>query len=150
MRNIFLFCGGLFLLLSCTHSKCITSNSNSNFEAKVIYQSEYGGTGLEEHFLINSQKEFNTYWAETTMQPIKEAPSINFEKKMILIKNFKSQRSGGTVYDFKSIDCTENKITVNYSITSSDGMVTQAITNPLMIIVLDKINEPNIEFKKIQ
>ena len=134
------------LLSACNNAKVTGKNENemSNFE--VIYESEYGGNGQEEIKIIENQDEFAELWAQTTMQPVESVPQIDFTKKIIIAKNFPSRNSGGTQYKVQSVSQNGNQIEIHYTATGPDGMATMAITNPLMIVAVNKVSDPQVNF----
>jgi len=66
---------------------------------------------------------------------------------MIVAQHFKSQNSGGTVYKIQSVEQTGNKTEIYYQVIPPNGMSTMAITNPLIILSVNKTSNPQIEFK---
>lgn len=139
--------GICFAILSCTTSQ-ITSNETSDtttaqFIYKVIIESEYGGSGSDEWSILN-EEEFKTYW---TNQIDSEIPNIDFDQQMVIIKNFESQRMGGSLYQVQNVKNENSSVEVYYTIRSNtSGMATQAITSPVFIIQTTKINQPTIKF----
>ena len=146
MRNL-LFCFGLLCFhISCNNAQATTQDSPKMSDYEVLYQSEYGGSGVDEFHIIDNQGDFARYWAETTMQPAISAKNFDSNKKMIITKSFKSKNSGGNQYEVQSVNVSGKNITVHYNITSSGDVGTMAITNPLLILLVDKIDKPIIEF----
>lgn len=120
------------------------SNSENDFDYKIILQSEYGGSGEEEWFLWLEKETFQNYWIEYQFN---EMPEVDFEKEMIIMKNFESQRSGGNQYSVNKVENQNSTIKVYYTITSnSSGMATQAITSPVIIIQTQKVENPTVKF----
>lgn len=147
MRNLFLILAGLFIFSSCTNSKQLSTESESTSNFEVIFQSEYAGTGSDESIVFTNQKDFAKFWSATTFQSMEEIPTYDFKKKMVIAKSFESQRTGGFVYDIQKVETKGNTIIVDYTITTSGDIVTQAITNPLTVILVDKVENPNVEFE---
>lgn|SRR5690554_1117286 len=145
MRNLILFFSFAFVLLSCNHSKVVTTES-SNGEYDVLLVSEFGGSGSDEIQILNSKQEFYTLWEELMGQSADEAPSFDVDKEMIIVKSFKSNRTGGSEYEVRELVQKNNTIKVYYSVDSPSEIATQVITNPVIIIKSQKINNPNIEF----
>lgn len=147
MRNLFLLLGGLFLLNSCTNSKQLSAESESSSNFEIIFQSEYAGTGVDESIVFTNQKDFVDFWTTQIFQPIEEIPTYDFKKKMVIAKSFESQRTGGSVYSIQKVETKGNTIFVDYTITTSGDIVTQAITNPLVVILVDKVESPKVKFE---
>lgn len=145
MRNLILFFSFAFVLLSCNHSKVVTTES-SNGEYDVLLVSEFGGSGSDEIQILNSKQEFYTLWEELMGQSADEAPSFDVDKEMIIVKSFKSNRTGGSEYEVRELVQKNNTIKVYYSVDSPSEIATQVITNPVIIIKSQKVNNPNIEF----
>lgn len=145
MRNLILFLSFALFLLSCNHSKVVTTE-NLYGEYDVLLLSEFGGSGFDEIQILNSKQEFYTLWEELMGQSADEAPSFDVDKEMIIVKSFKSNRTGGTEYEVRELVQKNNTIKVYYSVDSPSEIATQVITNPVIIIKSQKINNPNIEF----
>lgn len=149
MKNL-LFCFGfLFLANSCSNSQA-TSNDNSKMnDFEVLYQSEYGGSGEEKTEVFTDQENFTKMWNESVnlYSGSNEVPQINFSKKMVVSQHFQSRNSGGTEYQIKNVKQSGNKTEVIYSATAPEGMATMAITAPMMIVVVNKSDNPVVEFK---
>ena len=145
MRNLILFFSFAFVLLSCNHSKVVTTES-SNGEYDVLLVSEFGGSGSDEIQILNSKQEFYTLWEELMGQSADEAPSFDVDEEMIIVKSFKSNRTGGSEYEVRELIQKNNTIKIYYSVDSPSEIATQVITNPVIIIKSQKINNPNIEF----
>lgn len=123
----------------------MTQNEADNFE--ILYKSEYGGSGLEEIQIIDNQNEFSDFWSQTTFESWEKAPQIDFSKKIVIVKHFPSQNSGGTTYNIESISYKGSEININYTVSNPSNMGTTAITSPLIILMVDKVENPNVEFK---
>lgn len=145
MRNLILFLSFALFLLSCNHSKVVTTE-NLYGEYDVLLLSEFGGSGFDEIQILNSKQEFYTLWEELMGQSADEAPSFDVDKEMIIVKSFKSNRTGGSEYEVRELVQKNNTIKVYYSVDSPSEIATQVITNPVIIIKSQKINNPNIEF----
>lgn len=145
MRNLILFLSFALFLLSCNHSKVVTTE-NLYGEYDVLLLSEFGGSGFDEIQILNSKQEFYTLWEELMGQSADEAPSFDADKEMIIVKSFKSNRTGGSEYEVRELVQKNNTIKVYYSVDSPSEIATQVITNPVIIIKSQKINNPNIEF----
>lgn len=145
MRNLILFLSFALFLLSCNHSKVVTTE-NLHGEYDVLLLSEFGGSGFDEIQILNSKQEFYTLWEELMGQSADEAPSFDVDKEMIIVKSFKSNRTGGSEYEVRELVQKNNTIKVYYSVDSPSEIATQVITNPVIIIKSQKINNPNIEF----
>src|SRR5690606_11399139 len=120
-------------------------DQGNNFE--VLYVSEYGGSGMEETQIIDNQEEFAQYWTQVTFEPIEDVPQINFSEKTVILKHLPGQNSGGSTYDVESVYYDGPEITVRYTVSSPADFGTTAITSPLMILAVEKIEDPKIEFK---
>lgn len=145
MRNLILFLSFALFLLSCNHSKVVTTE-NLYGEYDVLLVSEFGGSGSDEIQILNSKQEFYTLWEELMGQSADEAPSFDVDKEMIIVKSFKSNRTGGSEYEVHELVQKNNTIKVYYSVDSPSEIATQVITNPVIIIKSQKVNNPNIEF----
>lgn len=139
--------GIIFLTNACNNSKVTAQNATTVNDFEVLYQSEYGGSGMEETNIFENQGEFAAFWAQVTYQPAISSPKVDFSKKIVIVKHFQSQNSGGTVYNIESVSHKGSEITVNYSASRPSDIATMAITNPLMILVVDKVENPKVEFK---
>lgn len=119
----------------------------SNFE--VLYLSEYGGSGIEKTEVFQNADEFSEMWNASinAVSGLTDVPQIDFSKKMVVVKHFKSQNSGGASYKIQSVEQQGNKTEIYYQAIPPDGMSTMAITNPLMILEVNKTSDPKIEFK---
>lgn len=142
---------GFGLLLS--NVACDSAKINQQTEQKVnqfevLYVEEYGGSGIEETRIIDNQADFSLFWAEVTSQPALSAKKFDSNEKMIIVKNFESRNSGGNTYEIKSVTQKGNQIQVTYSVTSPTEIGTMAITSPMMILLVDKVEKPTIEFIK--
>src|SRR5690554_8026472 len=93
MRNLILFLSFALFLLSCNHSKVVTTE-NLYGEYDVLLLSEFGGSGFDEIQILNSKQEFYTLWEELMGQSADEAPSFDVDKEMIIVKSFKSNKIG--------------------------------------------------------
>lgn len=104
---------------------------------------------LKKQKFILKRKPLPKMWNETinVYSESAEIPAVDFDKKMVIAKHFQSQNSGGTEYEIQSVNQTGNKTEVLYKATPPDGMATMAITNPLMILVVNKVQSPMVEFK---
>lgn len=146
MKNLFFCCGLLLLVLSCNNSKIATKDEPKMSQFEVLYVEEYGGTGEDQVRIITNQEDFARYWAEITSTPSLSAKKFDSDEKMIIVKSFESRNSGGNTYEIKSVSQQGENIKVQYKVTAPDGMATMAITNPLMLILVDKVEKPQIEF----
>lgn len=138
--------GTICMFNACNNSKVTSENGKEMSDFEIIFQSEYGGTGADETQIIQNQGEFAELWVQATMQPAQSAPHIDFSKKIIIARNFQSKNSGGTEYKIRSVSYKGNHIEVHYSTKGPEGMATMAITNPLMILSVDKVENPKVEF----
>ncbi len=138
--------GIIFMLNSCNNSKVTSQNGTAMNDFEILYQSEYGGNGVEETNIIENQGEFAALWAQVTHQSAMSAPKVDFSKKIIIVKHFQSRNSGGTEYKIESVSNKENTIEVQYSVSGPSEMATMAITNPLLMLAIDKVSNPKVEF----
>lgn len=139
--------GIIFLTNACNNSKVTAQNEKAVNDFEVLYQSEYGGSGMEETNIFENQGQFAAFWAQVTYQPAISSPKVDFSKKIVIVKHFQSQNSGGTVYNIESVSHKGSEITVSYTTSRPSDIATMAITNPLMILVVDKVENPKVEFK---
>ncbi len=149
MKNLVFCFGFLLFAISCNNSKVATSDTEKMNEFEVLYQSEYGGSGKEKTEIFTTPDSFAQMWNGTinAISNSTDVPEVNFSTKMVVAQHFRSQNSGGTTYEIKSIKQSGNKTEIFYSATPPDGMATMAITNPMMIVVIDKVPNPVVEFK---
>lgn len=146
-KLIFTFLVGMTMLLTaCNNSKVAAQNGKEMTDFEIVFESEYGGNGQEETKIIENQGEFAELWVQATMQPAQSVPHIDFSKKIIIAKHFQSKNSGGTEYKIQSVSQKGSTIEVHYNATGPEGMATMAITNPLMILSVDKVENPKVEF----
>lgn len=149
MKKI-IFCFGILLFaVSCSNSQATSDEASKMKNFEILYQSEYGGIGVEKTEIYTEAETFAKMWNETinVYSESAEIPAVDFDKKMVIAKHFQSQNSGGTEYEIQSVNQTGNKTEVLYKATPPDGMATMAITNPLMILVVNKVQSPMVEFK---
>lgn len=148
--KILVFCFGFLLLtMSCNNSKAVSSNAGEMNEFQVLYQSEYGGSGEEKTEVFTDAESFAQMWNETinAYSNSTEVPEVDFSRKMVVAKHFQSRNSGGTTYEIKSLKNSGNKTEILYKATAPEGMATMAITNPLLVVVVNKTTNPEVEFK---
>lgn len=138
----------LSFLCSCNNSMTTVNDSNSNEAFTVLYNSEYGGSGTDRAEVITDLREWSLFWAELTYQPALSAPKFNPDTKMIIRKDFQSQNTGGNEYTISAVNIEGNQINVEYSITSSE-IGTDAITAPIMLIMVKKVDHPELNFQQI-
>lgn len=144
-----IFCFGILLgTISCSNSQATSDNSKMN-DFQILYQSEYGGIGVEKTEIFTEEESFAKMWEETinVYSQSSEIPQVDFSKKMVVAQHFQSQNSGGTEYEIQSVKQSGDKLEVLYKATPPEGMATMAITNPLMIVVVNKVQNPVVEFK---
>lgn len=147
--KILIFCFGILSgAISCSNSHATSDNSKMN-DFEILYQSEYGGNGIEKTEIFTEEESFNKFWEETinAYSQSSKTPPVDFSKKMVLAQHFQSQNSGGTEYEIQSVKQSGNKLEILYKATPPEGMATMAITHPLMIVVVNKIQNPVVEFK---
>src|SRR5690606_7323198 len=149
MKNLFLCFGFLLLTMSCNNSKVASSNAEEMNKFEVLYQSEYGGSGEEKTEVFTDAESFSRMWNETmnAYSSSNEVPEIDFSTKMVVAQHFQSQNSGGTTDEVQSVKKSSNKTEIFYKATAPEGMATMAITNPLLVVVIDKTANPEVEFK---
>lgn len=149
MKKLFFCFGFLLFAISCSNSQATTDDSSKMNSFEILYQSEYGGSGVEKSEIFTDADRFAKMWNETinAYSGTTEIPNVDFTKKMVVAKHFQSQNSGGTTYDIQSVQQSGNKTEILFKTTLPDGMSTMAITNPLMIVVVNKVQNPVVEFK---
>ncbi len=149
MKNL-LFCFGFLLFaISCSNSQA-TSNDNSKMnDFEVLYKSEYGGSGEEKTEVFTDQESFTKMWngSINLYSGSTDVPRIDFSKKMVVSQHFQSRNSGGAEYQIKSVKQSGNKTEVWYSAIGPEEMATMAITAPMIIVVVNKTDDPIVEFK---
>jgi len=132
----------LAIFQSCNNSK--VTQSKNNFE--VLMASEYGGFGEDKIQIFSNSEEFNQFWQEVNLDTSLQFPSIDFDKKMVVAKHFQSQRSGGNEFKVHDVNYSGNEINVIYSAINSSEFGTMAITNPLIVLVVNKTENPKVNF----
>lgn len=160
-KTIFFSIVAIVFLLSCNKQNLSATPYKNNYMAQdkdtlvfqVLKYSTNGGTGEKEINLINNQEEFSTLWAErnSTVYPKPELPSIDFNKKSVILVNFNRSSHGVPPKKVKSIIYENNAYTINITAPSVDfnQPVTMAIVNEYMFIATDKIKdktEINLKF----
>lgn len=145
MKKIFLCLTISWGIISCTASKAGTSFLPEN-HAHVLFQSQYGGSGEESIEIITEPQEFLNRWQEITGQPQEELPKFNSEEEMVVIKNFMSNRTGGTTFTIEKIEQKKGHIQVIYSAENPGDFATDAITSPVLMVMVKKQIQPTIEF----
>lgn len=148
MKNTLFYLGFLFLMTFCNNSKHISyGDQSNNFE--ILYLSEYGGSGEDETFVYRESSEFEEMWNETinSMSGLTDIPAVDFSKKMVVAKHFKSQNSGGNEFGIDSVVQSEAGTTVYYTVIPPAKFATMAITTPLMIVVTDKTDNGEVKFE---
>lgn len=149
MKNLVFCFGFLLFAISCNNSKVMSAETENLKDFQVLYQSEYGGRGVETTMVLTDQESFTKFWQDTlnAYSDSQEIPSIDFNEKMVIAQHFQSRNSGGTTYEVTSVNQSGNKTEVNYTVSSPDGMATMAITSPLLIVVVQKTPDPLVEFR---
>lgn len=149
MKSLVFCFGFLLLAISCNNSQITSSNTDKMKDFEVLYLSEYGGSGQDKTEVITNPEGFKKFWNETVnlYSDSTIVPEVDFSSKMVVVQHFKSQNSGGTTYEITSVNQSSNKTEIFYTATPPDGMATMAITNPLMIVVVNKTDNPGVEFK---
>jgi len=149
MRNLVFGLGILSLIFSCNNAKPATGEKPVPMDFEILYQSEYGGSGMEKTEIFQNEKDFSAMWntAINAVSGQTDVPKVDFAKRMVIAQHFKSRNSGGTTYKIQSVSQAGNKTEIYYTATAPDGMSTTAITNPLMIIAVSKTTDPQVEFK---
>ena len=149
MKKLFFCFGFLLFAISCSNSQATTDDSSKMSSYEILHQSEYGGSGVEKTEVINDAVSFAKIWNEyvNMYSGTTEIPNVDFTKKMVVTKHFQSQNSGGTTYDIQSVQQTGNKTDISFKTTAPEGMSTMAITSPIMILVVNKTQNPVVEFK---
>ena len=148
MKNLVFVFGILIFNFSCNNSKIATENNAVMNDFEVLYQSEYGGSGTEKTEIFTDAGAFFEMWNSTinAVSGQSDVPKIDFSKQMVLARHFQSRNSGGTTYEVQSVQQKENKTEVHYKATAPEGMSTMAITNPLLIVAVNKTTNPQVEF----
>ncbi len=149
MKTLFFCFGFLLLANACSNSQATSNESSKMNDFEILYQSEYGGSGVEKTEVFTDKESFDKMWNEmiNVYSQSSEIPKVDFAKKMVVAQHFQSRNSGGTEYEIQSVKQTGDKLEVLYKATPPEGMATMAITNPLMIVVVNKVQNPVVEFK---
>lgn len=112
----------------------------------VLYISEYGGAGQPAVQIIDNRKTFLEMWEEFTGTLETDVPNFNPDTEILIRKDFQSQNTGGSQYIVNSVVRDGNKIIISYSVVHEGLYATDAITNPVMLIKIDKILNPEVDF----
>lgn len=139
----------LLITTSCSQTQNVDTKAANRQHFEILYLSEYGGEGIEKIEIFDDSESFTNWW-QTSMSDITgstETPKIDFQREMVIAKHFQSQRSGGTNYQVESVQQAGNTTTIYYSAESPESIGTTAITSPLMVVVVQKTEEPLVEFK---
>ena len=144
-KYIFLLLG-VFIIQSCQNSKIMTDNTDNNDSFQLLYASEYGGSGEEQVTIMDERSVFAKQWVEITTQPSLSAPKFNPDTQMIIRKDFESRRTGGDEFEVNAVEIIGNKINVFYTVSHPGEYATDAITSPILLILVNKIDDPVIEF----
>lgn len=144
MRNLIFYFGLYLMMISCNNSQITTQNNNFS----ILYQSEYGGEGIEKTIVYTRVEDFSNTWKSSIdlYSETSTLPKVDFTKKIVIAQHFDGRNSGGTQYRIQNVSQDQNKIKVYYKTTSSGEMATMAITSPLLIVAVDKVQNPEVEF----
>lgn len=134
---------GVFTITQSCHNAKITQVKN-NFE--VLLTSEYGGVGEIKTQIFTDKNNFDAFWGEVNLDPSLVVPEIDFDQKMVIAHHFASQRSGGNQIKIHDVQYYGNEINVLYSAQNPSEFGTMAITSPIIVLVVDKVNNPKINF----
>lgn len=141
----------LFTLTNCNNSKRVIICTDENPSFKVLYNSEYGGTGTDEIFICENEESLGNAWNKIFINqfPKPELPNIDFNQKVLIIKNFQERRTGGFHAEVKSIQKENDDLFIMLDTThpNADDIVTMAITDPILIIEVEKTGFKNVYFK---
>lgn len=113
---------------------------------EVMYSSEYGGTGTDGIEIISDRGTFALQWKELTDQPALSTPKFDPDTEMIVRKDFKSRRTGGNEYTVDSVKKDDGKILIYYSVKHEGLYATDAITDPVILLKIKKIEDSEPEF----
>lgn len=142
MKNIFLGFGLLLSMISCNPTQMLNPNSEDlNFH--IVYESEFGGSGQNELTIIHDSKEYDELIAHFGLEEIAD---FDGTKQTVAVQNFDSQRTGGSEYKVLSVERKDGKIKIFYSIQSPDTYALNAITSPVLIVILEEPQLSQIEF----
>lgn len=149
MRKL-IFCFGLIAgMISCNNSQVTTTTAYTPQQFDVLYQGEYGGSGMDKLEILKDENSFSKAWNSTVDAYAEKStqPKIDFSNKMVLAKHLEAQNSGGTQYEVQSVKRNGNKFEVIYKASNSSDFATQAITSPFLVVSVDKVDDPVVEFK---
>jgi len=149
MPKLLILISLLSFFCSCNNSMTAANDSDSKETFTVLYNSEYGGSGSDRVEVITDLREWSLFWAELTYQPAMSAPKFNPDTKMIIRKDFQSRNMGGNEYTVSEVKIDGNQINVEYSIKSSK-IGTDAITAPIMLIMVQKVENPQVRFEQLR
>lgn len=142
----FILCFGILIFVfSCQNSKVVSQSPSTSVSFEVLFNSEYGGLGIDQIQVIDNNKDWSMLWQELTSQSAEATLTLNFKNFMVIRKDFQSRNMGGNQYTIESVKINNNKIDVAYSVSSSE-IGTDAITNPLILIKMEKVENPEIKF----
>lgn len=148
MRVFFSFF--VFIFMFSCNAVPIPTNFENGFH--VLYESEYGGAGVNQTTIFTGPDLFGEWWSEN-MSGItgKNVPEIDFSKKWVVVKHLESQRSGGATYKVAGTKQLDGELHILYLVNSPEGMGTDAITSPLMVVEIDQpLKESVIKFELIK
>lgn len=123
----------------------MSQSPSTSVSFEVLFNSEYGGLGIDQIQVIDNNKDWSMLWQELTSQSAEATLTLNFKNFMVIRKDFQSRNMGGNQYTIESVKINNNKIDVAYSVSSSE-IGTDAITNPLILIKMEKVENPEIKF----
>jgi len=148
MHKFVIFSINFLFMFSCHNSK-ITGENPAKTDFEVLYISEYGGSGEEMTEVISDVGQLNKLWVMITGQSDVPAPLFDADNDMIVRQDFPSQRSGGDKYEITSMEIKNQRIDFYYTVTSPE-IGTYAITNPIILIKIPRIENPSIHFNLIR
>ena len=156
-KTIFFSIIASIFLLSCNKQQLNATTHKNNImppkdslTAQVLKYGMSGGSGNQEIKLINDSDTFSFLWAKrsATVSPQPETPSIDFNKKSVILIDFHKSNSGVPEESLKNITCEKDTCTINLVVPPVDFTkpVAMVIVKDYMFIVSDKIKD-NTNFK---
>jgi hypothetical protein len=142
------------VLFSCkTTETAVELNSNNPVLFFEIDASQYSGFAEQTQQIITTQVDLNIIWetAHSHLDLSKNAPTIDFNKNVILVVATGQRNSGGYLLKINQIIESEKNYNVDVLETKPGKgcMTTQALTSPYQMVQIEKPNK-HILFKSLE
>ena len=154
MKSFFIFIS-ILGLLSCKSPQPSASPSMEKvvFTPIEIQSGDNGGFKTNTNLVISTQEEFLKIWDQAFAYYMNKetAPSIDFEKNVVLLVALGQKTSGGHTIKVSSVVETKDSTIVNILKTSpgKSCMTAEVITYPYQIVQIEKPIK-NIQFSAIE